>query len=203
MAKYIKVYLVRHGRTNCNVKKIHQGERAIRLNADGRKQAEKTAAFFKRIHLDKVYCSPIFRTMQTARIILKHHPGLEIVKCAGLKERKMGSTVGLTDKQLCKIIPDLEEQWQRDGIDWRPPGGGETLREVYARACVIFKRLVKKHKPGDTILMVTHGGILKSLLLNFKKIGPEGYLKTKTPDNCTIIEVLWNKKPIRVRHVMK
>lgn len=203
MAKYIKVYLVRHGETNCNVKKIHQGGKAIRLNDTGRKQAEKASKFFKKIHLDRVYCSPIFRTIQTARVILKHHPYLKIMKCPDLRERGIGSAVGLTDMQLRKKIPDLEEQWKRDGIDWRPPGRGETLREVYVRAFAGFKKLVKKHKPGDTILMVTHGGIIKSLLLNFKKVGPEGYLATKTPDNCTIIEVLWNKKLKRVRHVMK
>ena len=52
MAKYVKVYLVRHGETRCNVKNIHQGDRAIRLNAFGRKQAEKVAKFFKNVHFD-------------------------------------------------------------------------------------------------------------------------------------------------------
>lgn len=203
MAKYIKAYLVRHGETRANVKKIHQGDKAIRLNAVGRKQAEKVAKFFKKIHFDNVYCSPILRTMQTARIILKHHPHLKIVKYPELKERKIGSIAGFTDLQLRKKIPDLEEQWKRCGIDWHPPGGGESLREVFNRAVSGFKKLIKNHKPGDTILIVTHGGIIKSLLLKFKNIGPEGYLATKTPDNCIIIEVLWNKKLKRVRHVMK
>jgi len=203
MAKYIKIYLVRHGETRCNVKKIHQGDRAIRLNAVGKKQAEKVAKFFKNVHFDTVYCSPILRTMQTARIILNRHSPAMLIKRPELKERKIGELAGLTHRQLCKRIPDVEEQWKREGIDWHPPGGGETLRKFFTRAYAGFIELIKRHKPGDTILMVTHGGIIKCLLLKFKKLGPEQYLTTKTPDNCIIIEVLWNKKLKRVRHAMK
>ncbi len=65
-----KLYIVRHGQTDWNVKKLLQGATDIELNGEGIKQAEELS---KKLDLDKIdicFCSPLKRTRQTANILL-------------------------------------------------------------------------------------------------------------------------------------
>jgi len=202
MKKYITVYLLRHGETAMNKKGITQGARATRLTSLGLKQARNAANLLKKRALTAVYSSPIFRTMQTARIVCKHYPH-KIIKLPAFGERNYGILVGRTGKQIMKLIPDIKEQWKRDGMDWKPCKNSESIRDAYRRAVAGFNHLVKKHKIGDSVLVVTHGGMIKCLLLYFTKKGPEKYFKISPIPHCGITEVLWNKKPLRIRCLLK
>lgn len=204
MKKCITVYLLRHGETQWNVKKMTQGHARSQLNQTGKKQAKKAALFFKDMCLHTVYCSPLVRTVQTAKEVMKYHHPSKLVKCPEFAERYFGKLEGWTRKQLFKRIPDIEKQWKRDGLNWRPPGNGETIREQFIRVYAGFLKVVKKHKLGDTILIISHGGPIKCLLQKFHKGSlSKNIFNIRNPHNCEIIQVLWNKKPLRVRCLRK
>jgi len=204
MKKYITVYLLRHGETAWNVQKRTQGHVSSRLNKNGRKQAKKAALFFKDMCLHTVYYSPLMRTVQTAKEIMKYHHPSKLIKCPEFTERRFGKLEGWTRKQLFKRIPDIEKQWKRDGFNWYPPGNSETIREQFNRVNKEFSRIIKKHKSGDNILIVTHGCPIKCLLHRFHKGRlNKTYFNIRDPCNCEIIEILWNKKPLRIRCLLK
>lgn len=66
-----KLYLVRHGETVANAGGRLQGWMDAELNDKGRTQARETAAYYKNIHLDAVYCSTLKRARETAEILLR------------------------------------------------------------------------------------------------------------------------------------
>ena len=64
------VYIVRHGETDYNAKKERFGGRVdVPLNNNGREQAMKLKIRYAGITFDRVYSSPLIRTIETARII--------------------------------------------------------------------------------------------------------------------------------------
>lgn len=202
MKKCIKVYIVRHGETVMNRQGITAGTRPTPLTPKGRKQAEKAAKILKRTILTAAYSSPIFRTRQTARIICKNR-NIKIINSPIFKERKYGILVGRTGKQIVKMIPDIKEQWTRDGIDWKPCKNSESIRDIYLRAIAGFNGLIKKHKAGDSILVVTHGCMIKCLLLYFSKKGPEKYFKIAPVTHCSVTEIIWENQLVKLRCLLK
>ena len=66
------IYLVRHGETELNVKRVLQGRSDYPLTETGVRQAQEVADWFREqgIVFDRVYTSPLVRAVQTARIIV-------------------------------------------------------------------------------------------------------------------------------------
>ena len=66
-----KVYLVRHGQTDFNLKNIVQGSGVdAELNDFGRRQAQKFFDVYRHVTFDKVYTSVLKRTKQTVQPFL-------------------------------------------------------------------------------------------------------------------------------------
>src|SRR3989339_819938 len=66
---YCTLYLVRHGETEWNVKKINQGQSESFLTEKGIEQAKETAERLKDIKFDAIFSSDLSRTQRTAEII--------------------------------------------------------------------------------------------------------------------------------------
>ncbi|MEK7330851.1 MAG: histidine phosphatase family protein, partial [Candidatus Eisenbacteria bacterium] len=64
----LRIYLARHGQTDWNAERRMQGSIDTHLNATGREQAAKLAARIKGLALDRVYCSRLSRSRETAEI---------------------------------------------------------------------------------------------------------------------------------------
>lgn len=193
------MYLVRHGQTRWNVEKRVQGLKQVPLNKAGKKQALALKRKFQKIGLDRIYTSPALRTRQTAKIIAN---GMPFTVVTGFSEREMGVLTGLNGVEIKKLIPDIEEQWARDGIDWKPSKwDGETLREFQKRAITAFKNLIKQNK-GKRVLVVAHGSVIKSLVHWLHGGKPEDYLHVKEIENAEIVCITINKelKGARITH---
>ena len=67
-----KIYIIRHGETNLNKKRVLQGRIDEPLNEDGIQQAKAAAAMLRSfdVHFDEVWSSPLKRAKDTARIIV-------------------------------------------------------------------------------------------------------------------------------------
>ena len=55
----MKIYIVRHGETPWNKKKLIQGQQDIPLNDYGRELARKTGEGLKNVPFDRVFSSPL------------------------------------------------------------------------------------------------------------------------------------------------
>ena len=55
----MEIYIVRHGETVWNEKRLLQGSEDIELNSKGRELAGITGRNLENIHFDKIYSSPL------------------------------------------------------------------------------------------------------------------------------------------------
>ena len=90
-----KLYLLRHGQTEFNVKKLVQGRCDSPLTDLGRQQAGMAAAWLKAHNVvpDKVVSSPLGRAMDTAQLVATEllGPDAAVEPCEGIIERSYGT----------------------------------------------------------------------------------------------------------------
>jgi 2,3-bisphosphoglycerate-dependent phosphoglycerate mutase len=155
-----RVIAIRHGETAWNSQARIQGQTDIALNATGAWQAARLPAALADEGIQAVYSSDLQRTLDTAAA-LAAACGLQVVPDAGLRERHFGEFEGHTFAEIEACWPLLSERWRRRDADFGP-AGGETLADFYARSVAAATRLVAAH-PGQTVALVTHGGVLDCL----------------------------------------
>ena len=88
------LYIMRHGRTDWNVRQKLQGRTDIPLNDEGRAMAEKAREEYRETPLDLCYCSPLSRAEETARIVLSGRD-IPIIRDDRLREMSFGAFEGI------------------------------------------------------------------------------------------------------------
>lgn len=168
------LYLVRHGETDWNKENRCQGCIDIELNKDGILQAEAAAKRLSAENIDIIYSSSLKRAYTTAEIINKSL-SVDLIKNESLNEINFGEWEGLT-------FDEMRRQSQYDYDKWRftPhlvnfPGEG-SLKNVQDRAMKFVNDIIDKNN-GKNILIVSHGGVLKLIVLGVLGIGLEAYSK--------------------------
>lgn len=157
----MRLIVVRHGQTACNVSDTWHGWHDCPLTDTGRAQAEATADRLAGEHIDVIYSSDTQRARETAQAIARRHD-LEVHTDPDLRERHIGEFEGLTTAQVQERYPELYESRPRDYWGWRPPGG-ETFTEMLERVGRAIDRIYRKH-PDETVVVVTHMGGVRLLL---------------------------------------
>ena len=116
----------------------------------GLKQAEELARKLKD-NFDIIISSPLKRAKKTSEIIAKKF-NKEIVFSDYLKERDPGSLSGTVWKEGEKEKGSIEYDYH--------PYGGESVNDVKERL-QRFLEGTSKNYAGKTVLVVTHGGIVR------------------------------------------
>src|SRR3989338_5919677 len=106
MQNFCTIYLVRHGETEWNEKKIIQGHSDIPLNKKGELQAKELGQEFKGIHFDAVFSSNLIRAKRTAEIAVLEKK-LAVVTTNALRERMFGRFEGKHISELRKAFGEL------------------------------------------------------------------------------------------------
>jgi probable phosphoglycerate mutase len=144
--------LVRHGETDWNRERRIQGSTDIPLNDTGREQARATGVLLANRRWTALVASPLSRAAETARLIGEHvglsEPELE----PRLVERDYGAAEGLTGTEIDALYPD--------GAD---VPGREPREAVAVRAVDALHDLAARH-PGEAVIVVAHGGVIRSVL---------------------------------------
>jgi broad specificity phosphatase PhoE len=157
-----KVYLVRHGQTDFNLKSIVQGSGVdTDLNETGRKQA---AAFYKKyqhIPFDRVYTSALKRTHQSVKQFIDR--GIAHTALAGLNEISWGTKEGhrVTPEEDAYYHQMLAE-WQKGNTHLRIEGG-ESPEDVIERMVPSFDYIMKQQHER-TVLICMHGRAIRILM---------------------------------------
>jgi probable phosphoglycerate mutase len=105
--------------------------------------------------------SDIGRAMETADII-NQALKISLTTDARLREQDWGQWTGETISRLQTDAPRELDTQVRSGWDFCPPDG-ENRRSVLERSRQALLEAAEKW-PGDTILVVTHEGVVKSLI---------------------------------------
>ena len=186
------IYIVRHGETDNNKKRVLQGRSNLPLNEVGIKQAEKVKEYFaeKDIQFDKVYSSPLIRAIKTAQIITgstqvgsdaadNSADAVPFVLDDHLLEMDYGPYEGCS---LLDPPPEIIEFFS-DFVNNSTPEGMENLSDLVARMGRFMEDLKKE---GDqTILISTHAIAMKGIL---EHLTPEshGAYWNKHIANCAV-----------------
>lgn len=155
-----RIVAIRHGETAWNAESRLQGQLDIPLNALGQRQAAALAEALRDEGLAAVYASDLGRAWQTA-CALAGPLGLPLQPEPGLRERCFGMLQGHTYQEIDARWPVQARRWRVRDPDFEPEGG-ESLRRFQARCLATVERLSQSHA-GQTIALVSHGGVLDSL----------------------------------------
>lgn len=174
-----RLYLLRHGQTEFNVKKLVQGRCDSPLTDLGRQQAGMAAAWLKAHNVvpDKVASSPLGRAMDTAQRVACEllGPDAAVEPCEGIIERCYGTFEEGPHDALPTDVWDPGEDLV--------PFGGEGSRALQERMVGALSNLMGA-EGIETLLAVSHGSASRQFI---RAAAPEGFeLPTKLP-NCAIM----------------
>lgn len=172
----MKLYVVRHGESETNLKKCWTGWMQVSLTEKGLRDAEGIGSFMRSVSFDKVYTSDLLRAKQTALTAL---PGCTYEETGLLREINVGSLAGRTFEDCEREYGDVLFESRR--ISNYMPFGGES-REIFRGRVTRFMKIAEDSK-CENIAVFTHNGFLRGI---FKYVlGDEAAANIKTP-NCTI-----------------
>ena len=178
----ITLILVRHGETDWNIQRRLAGSTNEPMLTDlGKKQSVLLAEKLATLDVNVVYCSKLKRAIQTTEIIYKKVKR-PIIFTEGLNERSWGIYEGTNSEQVFKKLDKMDINRR---FNYKPKGG-ESWKEFEKRILVTIEEIVKKNE-GKTVVLVTHGGVIRALIPVLKKVPREISLENKIANNSLTI----------------
>lgn len=164
--------LIRHGKTEWNAQGKIQGHSDIPLNEVGIGQAKSVAQKLADSNekVDAIYSSDLQRAVSTAREISQIF-NRTIITDSALREMFMGVAEGMEQSEyqnvyksdqekLTDFFPNRWDRWQHTVVP-----GAETIAETLLRLEAFLRNIARFHQ-GHTVVVVTHGAAIKTLIYN-------------------------------------
>ena len=172
----MKLYLVRHGETNLNLDGVYYGWTDCDINKKGIEQATYAARYFKKIPIDVVISSDLFRAKHTAQIIAKEKE-LSVLEEKSFREIHFGDW---ENKHFKFIEKNDTENWKTWCNDWENTSfpNGESFQKFYKRVTNGLYNLIEQYK-NKTVLLVSHNGALSVILCELTGAGQQNFWKFK------------------------
>jgi broad specificity phosphatase PhoE len=172
--------LMRHGETAWNRRGRVMGKSAVALDSSGRAQVEKALPFARMLKPALVISSPLVRAHQSAEIVAGAVGGVPVVDEPDLEEVHYGRWEGMAFEELADD-PDYLRYCEHPAT--APTPGGETMEQVQRRAVRAVRRAIEAN-PGNRILFVSHGDVIRSALCHFIGLAVEHFRRIRV-DNAT------------------
>ena len=168
------LYIMRHGRTDWNVRHKLQGRTDIPLNEEGRRMAETAGAEYRNIPLDLCFCSPLVRARETAEIVLRGRD-VQIRTDDRLREMSFGSYEGTENSFNIPGCP-VNVIFQRPEAYTESVGGAETFEELFARTGEFLREVINPlMEQGKNVLIVGHGAMNLSIISQVRSLPIEDF----------------------------
>ncbi len=155
-----RVIIVRHGQTQWNIRQIRQGHLDSPLTEKGLAQAKALGDRLAQEKFTALYSSDLGRAVQTADVIASV-TGHLVVTDARLRERNLGIFQGLNGEEIKQQFPEEYRRHRNLDPDYVIPAG-ESVNQQIERNILCLSEIAEKHF-GDSIAVVTHGGVLSGL----------------------------------------
>ena len=153
--------LMRHARTAWNRDGRIQGQIDSDLTPAGEAAARSWGKILKGRSWDRILVSDLGRARRTADLV-NASLGLPVTTDARLREMDWGEWSGYTVREIRDRFPGSLEAQEGRGWAFRPPGG-ESRDDQFER-CRAALVEASRRWPGRTLLVVAHGGVIKSLV---------------------------------------
>ena len=187
--KNSRLILVRHGETDWNKAGRFQGQIDIPLNENGRRQAAAARDFLKDIPIDRAWSSTLSRPTETAQIILEAHPDVPLTQIDGLVEIGHGLWEGKLESEIREDWSGLLDTWKRAPETVQMPEG-ETIQDVWARSVRSWGEIAGELKPEETVLVVAHDAVNKTILCDLLGLTPADIWAVKQGNGgVTVVDI--------------
>lgn len=153
--------LMRHAQTAWNRDKRIQGQIDSDLTAAGEAAARSWGEILKDHRWDRLLVSDLGRARRTADLV-NASLGLPVATEPRLRELDWGEWAGKTVQEIRDRFPGALEAQEARGWGFCPPGG-ESRTEQFERCRAALLDAARRW-PGETLLVVAHGGVIKSLI---------------------------------------
>lgn len=138
------------------------GQLDVSLTNDGVDAISDLAQNWPSPFPERIYCSDLSRTMETAQI-LAEHMNIGIASDPRLREINFGDWEGKSWEEIYDRDPDTMRAWGSDWINIPPPGG-ESVQQLHARIADFYEETLNRpNLPQTPTLVVAHAGSLRVL----------------------------------------
>ncbi len=169
----LQIYLMRHGETEANVRQILLGRGDSPFTDAGWGQPGQVAGHLRDRRLDHIYTSPMNRALRTAELVLEtlERP-IPLSAETAIAEIDAGEYTGLSFQEVRRRVPATAVVGE-----FRYPGG-ESWQDVQVRALDFVLGLEGRHG-DDAVLLVTHAGVIASLVAAFVGEPVQRYIRVR------------------------
>jgi 2,3-bisphosphoglycerate-dependent phosphoglycerate mutase len=162
---------MRHGQADNNVNRILVGRYIeSHLTEYGKQQVMDTAEHLRNLPIEKVYVSPVIRTVETAKIVCKAL-GMNYEVDERLYEIDLGRLVGMHFEEIIEKYGNLFLKfYSEEDNSTLTTYGVESFASVKSRIKDLLDEIIKKHQDKN-VLLITHLDPIKaaiSILLDLK-----------------------------------
>ncbi len=174
------IYLMRHGDSRQDDIKRYIGQADLPLNETGLAQAARWQRALADITLERIYCSDLSRSLETARIIAKGREET-VLALRKLREINMGAWDGLSFADVRRLYPDEYERRGAGMITYRTPGG-ECFADLAARVIPLFVEILRCSI--GNILIVGHAGVNMVIICHILGMPLENLFRLRQDYGC-------------------
>lgn len=131
----------------------------VQLNSKGQAQADAMGRMFANVSIDRVICSGLARTRETAARVTRGR-SITIENYSGLEEIRPGASADIGNLDL---IQDIAFSHWRAGDDGSRFIGGELYADFYARITATFESIIAEQNWAE-LAVFAHGGTNAAIL---------------------------------------
>ncbi len=159
-----RVYLIRHGETFDNRNRIIQGQDNSDLTDEGKNSILDRAKKIKDVKFDKVFCSPLGRTINSLEIIKKE---VNLPEQITYVKEIMELDFGVYTKRCIDDIKDIIADHKKNRL--KPYPDGESGDMLIKRVLWFVDNYILSGKETN-FLVITHFGVIETILRHYFKL---------------------------------
>lgn len=157
-----RLLLARHASTGSKYLGRYLGSTDVEADQAALNGLSGLIPLVRRYRLSHCLASPLIRARQTAeRLVMGLGTGLAITSDQDLREIDFGTWEGLTFAEIAGQFPAEVDQWVAAPSTFVFPGG-EGIGGFQERVARVAERV--QGLSADTVLVVTHGGVVRNMI---------------------------------------
>lgn len=162
MERENRVYLLRHGQVKGYENFPVYGQTDVDLTEIGVLQMKQMAERLRLTEPKAIYSSDLERSATGARLIARHHD-VPLYFLPELREMDFGDWEGLTLSEIRRNFPEELQKREKDLINYKAPGEGESIADLSDRIETVFER-IRAEQEGNDIVIAAHGAVNRVIL---------------------------------------
>ncbi len=193
----MRIYLIRHSESVDDIEDCYGGIADFDLTENGKNKVKEAKKEIDKYGIEKIYSSPYKRAYQTAQI-LNEDINVELNIIENLRELNSYGILSGVNKGRAKEIFSYvfqKEEYKNTGYYFGKTFlGGEDVTEFDSRVKEAISSIIEESNGLNTIAIVTHGNVHKSIYKNILKINR----KIKEIDDVAITTLDYNNGKFNV-----